>query len=144
MHKFAMFFAAFLVFVCANAFANNSAPPPLAAKSQTQFDDDAAKIRREMQPRGKYEYIDSSDRDKVESRLSEMQQLLAGHADVAELSSSDTTRFGAAQEEVNAILQHNDSERLICEMATTTGTTVPKKICRTFGEIERHRQQNGR
>jgi hypothetical protein len=93
-----------------------------------------------MQPKGKYEYIDSSDRDKVEARLSEMQQMLAGHASASELSPPDTTRLANAQDEVNAILQHSDSERLICEMATTTGTTVPKKICHTFGEIERRRQ----
>jgi hypothetical protein len=142
MHKHAMRCAAFFVFICVDTLANG-ASAPLIAQSAAQLTSDAAKIRQEMQPKGKYEYIEPQDRDKVEARLSEMQQTLAGHANAAELSPPESAKLATARDEVNTILQHSDSERLICEMATTTGTTVPKKICHTFGSERRH-QQNGR
>jgi hypothetical protein len=142
MQKHALRYFAFLVFICIDAIAYG-ATAPLSAQSSTQLTADAAKIRQEMQPKGQYEYIDPQDREKVESRLSEMQQVFAGHMSATELSSPDTAKLASAQDEVNTILQHSDSERLICEMATTTGTTVPRKMCHTFGSEHRH-PQNGR
>lgn len=54
------------------------------------------------------------DRKRVEQRLDSMQALLQGHAD-APLSKDDKVALLNEQEEINATLLQNDSNRLICE-----------------------------
>ena len=81
----------------------------------------------------------ADDKSKIEARLNSMHALLEKHASQNDLNSADKIALVNAQEEVNAILKHNDSNRLICESRAPIGSHLPVKTCRTYGDIEAQR-----
>jgi len=113
---------------------------PLVAQSLAGFDQEATEIRASMHPGGRYEFLKADDKTKVEARLNSMHALLEKHAGQNDLNSSDKIALVNAQEEVNSILKHNDSNRLVCESRAPIGSHLPVKTCRTYGDIEQQRQ----
>lgn len=129
------------LFFAASAYAENSQviEKPLVAQTLAGFDQEAKEIRVNMQPGGRYEFLKTEDKGKVEARLASMQNLLQRHADQNDLNSSDKITLVNLQEEVNAVLKHSDSNRLICESRAPIGSHLPIKTCRTYGDIESER-----
>jgi hypothetical protein len=134
--------------VCAASLAHadgnrNSAvvERPLVAQSLDQFNVEAVNIREQMHSGGTYGYIKNADRARVESRLDQIQTLLQAHVNDGDLPRADKVALANAQEEVNGILRHNDSNRLVCESRAPLGSNIPKTTCRTFGEIEDQRRE---
>ena len=117
---------------------------PLVAQSLAGFDQEATEIRAGMHQGGRYEFLKADDKSKVEARLNSMHALLEKHANQNDLNSADKIALVNAQEEVNAILKHNDSNRLVCESRAPIGSHLPVKTCRTFGEIEQGRRDAAR
>ncbi len=125
----------------AAAYADNQViEKPLVAQTLAGFDQEAAAIRAGMQPGGRYEFLKADDKSKVEARLTSMQSLLQKHASQADLSSADKIALVNAEEEVNSILKHNDSNRLVCESRAPVGSHLPVKTCRTYRQVELERQ----
>ena len=114
---------------------------PLVAQTLAGFDQEATEIRAGMHEGGRYEFLKADDKGKVEARLNSMHALLERHASQNDLNSTDKITLANAQEEVNAILKHNDSNRLVCESRAPIGSHLPVKTCRTYGEIELQRQE---
>ena len=112
---------------------------PLVAQTLDSFSRESAKIREQMQPGGAYGLIKAADRARVESRLGDMQKLLQAHSSEGDMSRANKIALVNAQEEVNGILRHNDSDRLVCERRAPLGSNIPVTTCRTFGEMERQR-----
>ena len=119
------------------AFAANSQAndKPLVGQSLESFNAEAAKIRDGMKADGAYSHISPTDRGRVEARLGDIEKLLTAHAGQGDLNTSDKVHLVNAQEEVNAILKHNDNNRLVCEHVAPVGSHVPVTTCRTYGEI---------
>jgi hypothetical protein len=92
-----------------------------------------------MHQGGRYEFLKADDKSKIEARLNSMHALLEKHSNQNDLNSSDKIALVNAQEEVNALLKHNDSNRLICESRAPIGSHLPVKTCRTYGDIEAQR-----
>ena len=113
---------------------------PLVAQTLDSFLQEAATIREQMHSGGVYGFIKSADRDRVETRLDQMQKLLQAHAQEGDLPRADKVALVNAQEEVNGILRHNDKNRLVCESRAPVGSNIPVTTCRTFGEIEDQRR----
>ena len=113
---------------------------PLVAQTLDSFLQEAANIREQMHSGGVYGFIKSADRDRVETRLDQMQKLLQAHAQEGDLPRADKVALVNAQEEVNGILRHNDKNRLVCESRAPVGSNIPVTTCRTFGEIEDQRR----
>jgi hypothetical protein len=107
----------------------------LDAQSLDTFDQQATAVRQGMQPGGVYEYMKQADKTRVETGLEQMRKLLQGHATQAELSPQDKVALLNTQEEVNAILLHNDDNRLVCEIAAPPGSRIRVKTCHTYGEL---------
>ena len=125
----------------AAAHANDAVvDKPLVAQTLDGFHHDAAAIRDGMKPGGRYEFLKESDRYRVDTNLDKMEALLQKHAGENDLGTHDKIALANAQEEVNAILRHNDSNRLVCESRAPVGSHLPVKTCRTFGEIELRRK----
>lgn len=126
------------------AFAGESkvVERPLIAETLSGFTAEAAKIHDQMQPGGAYALIKPADKARVESRLGDMQRLLQNHASESDLPRADKLNLANAQEEVNGILRHNDSNRLVCESRAPVGSHIPVTTCRTFGEIEQQRHSD--
>lgn len=131
------------LFLAASAYAEDGQviEKPLVAQTLAGFDQEAKEIRINMQPGGRYEFLKADDKSKVEARLTSMQNLLQKHADQNDLNSSDKITLVNLQEEVNAVLKHSDSNRLVCESRAPIGSHLPIKTCRTYGEIELQRQE---
>lgn len=114
---------------------------PLIAQTLDGFHKEATSIRDGMQPGGRYEFLKANDRDRVEADLTAMEAVLQRNAGQNDLNSADKLRLVNAQEEVNGILKHNDSNRLVCESRAPIGSHLPVKTCRTYGEIEEQRRE---
>ncbi|MDR3386522.1 MAG: hypothetical protein P4L92_05670 [Rudaea sp.] len=113
---------------------------PLVGETLDSFNQESARIREQMQPGGVYGFMKSSDKDRVERRLGDMQKLLQDHATGSDLPRADKVALVNAQEEVNGILRHNDANRMVCESRAPVGSHIPVTTCRTYGEIENQRR----
>lgn len=140
MNRFVMFAAALVLTPCAVFVSAAHAAPatakPLMAQTLDAFKQDEARIRKDMQSGGKYGYISSSDKSLVETRLADMQSLLAAHSNASDMPAQDKIALFNAQEEINSILYHNDNDRLVCEHKAKMGTNIATTTCRTYGEMK--------
>lgn len=133
MRILATAFAA-LALLPATCFADKANEKPLTAQTLASFEEQAATVRQGLQPGGTYAYMKDDDRKRVEQRLDSMQALLQGHAD-GPLSKDDKVALLNEQEEINATLLQNDSNRLICERGAHTGSRIHVTTCQTYGEM---------
>ncbi len=116
----------------------------LVAQTLQAFDQEATSVREGMQPGGVYEHMKTSDKDRVGEGLERMHKLLQDRAAQGELSQLEKVALLNMQEEVNAVLLHNDSNRLICEIGAPTGSRIRVKTCNTYGQLmaRQDRDQN--
>ncbi|MBL8297016.1 MAG: hypothetical protein JNN30_01605 [Rhodanobacteraceae bacterium] len=122
------------------AIAAEKLDPALQAVNKEKFDDQAAAIRQQMKPGGRWEFVDAGERSRVNTRLDEIASLLATAASVDDLSRESKAQLVEAQEDVNAILTKKDGRRLICQQVAPTGSNRTQKQCATFAERERQRR----
>lgn len=143
MKTYLVFVAAMLMLPTVYAAGNNSqvVEKPLVAQTLESFNQEAARIREQMQPGGVYEFMKSADRARVETRLGDMQKLLQDHTADGDMSKSNKIALVNAQEEVNGILRHNDNNRMVCESRAPVGSHIPVTTCRTYGEVESQRRE---
>lgn len=119
------------------AYANDQVvEKPLIAQTLDGFHKESGIIRDEMRQGGRYEFLKTEDRNKIEARMSAMESVLQKHAGQNDLSNNDKVALVNAQEEINSILKHNDANRLICESRAPVGSNLPVKTCHTVGELE--------
>lgn len=124
------------------ALAAEKLDPALQAVTKEKFDDQAAAIRQQMKPGGRWEFVDSEERSRVNSRLDEIASLLASAASADELGRDEKGKLLEAQEDVNAILTKKDGRRLICQQVAPTGSNRKQKQCSTYAERERQRRDS--
>jgi hypothetical protein len=135
---FSVLLVAFIPFAAAHA--GTDVPPPVKAETPQQFDPVAAGVREAMKPGGRYEFVTATDKLKVDTSLDEMKALLEKSGSVSSMADRDKLALFNAQEKINGILTHNDSERLVCQMVAPVGSHLPVKTCKTYGEIQRSRK----
>lgn len=141
MHKFFAAMVAAFFLQAGYAADSQSQDQPLVATALASFVKEADQIRQGMKPGGHYEFIKEQDKQKVENRLDQMEKLLQAHSGAADMNQQDKIQLVNAQEEVNAILKHNDSNRLVCESRAPVGSHIPVTTCKTYGQIESERSQ---
>ena len=133
-----------LVGFCHGGIAYATKDKPIV-KAQTRDDFAAvvAAVRKEMVPGGRFEFIDSKERETVDKRLDEMASLFDGYGTVDQMSQDVKIKLFNDQEEVNAILRHRDDDRRICESVAPVGSHISRTICTTYRdqELERRRTQ---
>lgn len=110
------------------------------AKSKDDFAATAAAIRQQMGPGGHWQYASKLEKEKVDQRLNDMQSLFEQFGSVDRMDGATKTRLFNDQEAVNDILAKNDDRRLVCTSELPVGSHLPVKTCRTYGQIERDRQ----
>ncbi|HKV66101.1 MAG TPA: hypothetical protein VJN66_06945 [Rhodanobacteraceae bacterium] len=114
--------------------------PVVVADNKADFDLVAAAIRKQMQPGGRFGFVDNSGRQTVESRLVDMQTLFDQYGSVDKMQTPAQTKLLADQNAVNEVLARNDGNRRICWKETPVGTHFPTTVCRTLAEIQSQRQ----
>lgn len=118
----------------------SKAQPVVKADTKADFTAVVAAVKREMVPGGRYEFVSSSERQTIDASLGEMQSLFDRFETVAEMDKDAKFQLYVDQENVNAILTHRDDRRMVCKSERPIGSLLPKRTCRTYGEVERGRQ----
>ena len=124
--------------------AGNANKSEVAVKAQNKADFSAVvtAVKAEMVPGGRYEFVNSSERKKVEANLAEMRSLFNQFGTVSVMDKDAKFKLYVDQENVNAILTQRDDRRMICQSERPTGSLIPKRTCRTYGAIQRDRQNS--
>jgi hypothetical protein len=113
---------------------------PVTADTPDKFTQVATQIRGQMATGGRYEFINASDKGKVEADLNSMAMSLQKSGSVAAMSQPEQVQLFNTQEHLNGILTHSDSNRLVCEHRAPVGSNIPLNSCKTVGQIEKMRR----
>ncbi|HET6906348.1 MAG TPA: hypothetical protein VFH52_05315 [Rhodanobacteraceae bacterium] len=115
--------------------------PVVKADTKDNFEAIVAAIHQQMQPGGRWQYIDKSERATLDGSFADMQNLYDQYGSVDKMDTTAKVRLLADQSTINAILTRKDGERLICTSELPVGSHLPVKKCRTYAQIQA--EQNG-
>ena len=121
------------------AQADTPEPPITQPQTKDQFAAVVAAIQQQMDKGGHYQYVRPDERTTVQGKLADMQSIFDKFGTVAQMDTASKTQLYNDQEQVNSILTHNDSRRVICQREMPTGSHLPKTVCRTFGQLMQDR-----
>lgn len=114
----------------------------IQATTSAAFAEQAAGVRKEMEPGGRYDQITSEERMRVEKNLDTITQLFEERNELSAMNDHQKTKLINAQEDANAILTKNDDDRLICKLERRTGSNFKEKHCMTVKEARRLRERS--
>lgn len=112
------------------------------AQNKSDFTAVMAAVHQQMKSGGRYEFVSSADRRKVDAGFADMQSLFDKYGTVGQMDQQGKVQLFNDQETVNAILTHNDSKRLVCESVAPIGSHIPRTTCRTYREVELERRNS--
>lgn len=110
------------------------------AENKADFSAVVSAVQSQMVPGGRYGFTDKKEREDVNRGLECMQSLFDKYGTVAGMDQKTKMDLFNHQEAVNAILTRRDNKRLVCESVAPTGSNIPRRTCRTYGEIEQERR----
>ena len=143
-----MFKAIFPIVAAALLFASplyaKKKPPEDAVQASTyeSFGPLVEKIRSEMAPGERYEFLSSKDRDSVNATLDQMSGLLEKSGSVSAMQPEELAAMMTAQEKVNGTLARNADDRLICTHVAPVGSHIPKTQCITARQAAQNRENH--
>ena len=100
------------------------------------------KIRSQMATGQRYEFLNASDRKKVNQSLDRMSALLDASGSVEAMTKDNRALLFNEQEKANGILARNADDRLICTRVAPTGSHRPVTDCKTYRETEEIRKNS--
>ncbi|HWU76535.1 MAG TPA: hypothetical protein VN043_08515 [Rhodanobacter sp.] len=109
------------------------------AQNKDDFSAVVAAVHQQMAPGGHWEFVDATERADIDAKFKDMQSLFDKYGTVDMMDNDSKARLYLDQEGINAILTHRDSRRLICKSERPIGSIIPKRTCRTYGAIEKDR-----
>jgi len=112
------------------------------ADNKDDFTAVVAAVHQQMLPGGHYQFTSNKDRADIDTQFGAMQSLFDKYGTVAQMDQNAKTQLFNDQQAVNAILTHNDSNRLVCEHVAPLGSNIPKTVCRTYGEIQQEQRDS--
>ena len=117
-----------------------AAEAAIKADNKADFTAVVAAVKGEMVPGGRYEFVSGSERSAIDTSLTKMQSFFDKFGTVASMDKDTKFQLYVEQEDVNAILTRRDDRRLVCKSERPIGSLIPKRTCRTYGAVERDRQ----
>lgn len=123
------------------AIPQEDGKPVVKADSKENFEAVVAAIHQQMQPGGRWQYIDASERATIDGSFADMGKLYDQFGSVDKMDQAAKVRLLADQSTVNAILTKKDGDRLICQTMMPVGSHLPVKTCKTYAQIQA--EQNG-
>lgn len=122
--------------LCAGpAFAGDDANAPFDLSSPQSFQQQAASVREGLQPGGRYAFLNSQDRARVDQKIAEMDALFEQSGSIEAMNGAERVRLFNAQEETDRLLTGNNGESIKCEWTAPTGSHVPRTMCWSSPEI---------
>lgn len=110
--------------------------PVVKADTKENFEAIAAAIRQQMQPGGRWQYMDQNERTTIDGSFADMDKLYAQFGSVDKMDQAAKVRLLADQSTVNAILTKKDGDRLICRSEMPVGSHLPIKTCRSYAQMQ--------
>jgi len=110
--------------------------PVVKADSKENFEAIVAAIHQQMEPGGRWQFIDKGERATIDGSFADMQRLYDQFGSVDKMDQNAKVRLLADQSTVNAILTKKDGDRLICETVMPVGSHLPMKTCKTYAQIQ--------
>jgi hypothetical protein len=103
---------------------------PLDANTAQTFQSTAAGVRSEMRPGGRYAFVNTTERARVDAALSDIDKVYAERGD-GRMDQDAKVRVFNDQELVNSILERRP-DRTICSNEVATGSLVRVTKCATY------------
>lgn len=110
--------------------------PVVKADSKQNFEAIVAAIHQQMQPGGRWQYIDKNERATIDGSFADMGKLYDQFGSVDKMDQNAKVRLLADQSTINAILTRKDGDRLICQSEMPVGSHLPVKTCKTYSQIQ--------
>lgn len=110
--------------------------PVVKADTADHFQAIVAAIHQQMQPGGRWQYIDRQERATIDGSFADMQGLYDKFGSVDKMDQAAKVRLLADQSTVNAILTRKDGDRLICQTQMPVGSHLPIKTCKSYAQIQ--------
>ena len=110
--------------------------PVVKADSKENFEAIVAAIHQQMQPGGRWQFIDNNERAMIDNSFADMSKLYDQFGSVGKMDQNAKMRLLADQSTVNAILTKKDGGRLICQSEMPVGSHLPVKTCKTYAQIQ--------
>jgi hypothetical protein len=141
MHRFFLHVAILLCSLSAHAQEsktdkNGVIEKPVLADTPDKFAEQTQRIHEDMLVGGRYEFTSPTDKKTVDMLLAQMASLLQSAGSVDAMNHDMRITLFNDQEEVNGILKHNDSNRLVCESRAPIGSNILRTTCHTYGQIQ--------
>ena len=118
------------------AVPEENGKPVVKADSKENFETIVAAIHQQMQPGGRWQFIDDNERATVDNSFADMSKLYDQFGSVDKMDQAAKIRLLADQSTVNAILTKKDGDRLICQSEMPVGSHLPVKTCKTYAQIQ--------
>jgi len=110
--------------------------PTVNANTGDKFEVVAVAVRQQMQPGGRWQFVDKNERVMIDDSFADMSKLFGQFGSVDKMDDNAKVRLFADQSTVNAILTKKDGDRLICQSVVSVGSHLPVKTCRTYSQIQ--------
>lgn len=118
-----------------------SGEPVLKADTKENFEAVVAAIQKQMEPGGRWQFVNDSERKTIDRNFADMQKLYDEYGSVGKMDASAKTHLLVDQSSINAILTKKDGDKLICESSVPVGSHLPVKTCKTYAQIQAERQR---
>lgn len=112
------------------------------AENKSDFDAMVSAVHQQMAPGGHWEFVDSTERQQVDAGFADMESLFAKYGTVDQMNNEAKAKLYSDQEDINGILTRRDSRKLVCKSERPIGSLLPKRTCRTYGDIQRDRDNS--
>ena len=112
------------------------------AQNKTDFDAMVSAVQQQMAPGGHWEFVNNIERQQIDAGFADMKSLFAKYGTVDQMDSDAKAKLYADQEDINGILTRRDSRKLVCKSERPIGSLLPKRTCRTYGDIQRNRDNS--
>lgn len=110
------------------------------AENKADFSAVVAAVHQQMAPGGRYEFVATDERARIDSNFNDMQSLFDKYDTVAQMPQPAKVQLFNEQEAVNAILTHRDADRKICTSEAPMGSLIARMKCRTYRQVEQDRR----
>ena len=128
------------LFLISPLMAKKPVEKAVIADTPEKFEILVEKIRSQMAPGEKYEFLKSKDREVVNRHLDRMAEMLLKAGSVEAMQPEEKAKLFSEQEEVNGILARNADDRLVCTHVAPVGSHLPVTKCHTVRELAESRE----
>jgi hypothetical protein len=140
LSKWVLGLSVLAITLAGNVYAD-TAEPVVKATNKDDFAAVAAAIRQQVAPGGRWEYTSRLEKEQINRYLDDMGALFAKYGTLDQMNEASKLQMVNDQEAVNEILTKRDDNHIVCQYEQPLGSLIPKKTCRTYGEIQRERDR---